>query len=221
MNAVIYQFMQRININSQMEGEYMKNGQEALKIYTKFMDTIKDEKKLKKLSIPEQTTLMENARAYEEYLQSMQQDLKYLQSSRHPLNIVNAMTLLTTSNMMLEELVRLMGGASGRIQFSDPKFLSEKGWPKITYGNQLVNLESELDAMLENVRTYLSSQFHPPPEKPLIDKAYTSMVEAQAWLLNEQDRLESEGMPKVGELTLPEIIEPKVPDQKDQPNEKD
>ena len=221
-NAALYAFTQRLNVNATVVDSYRKVGEQGLKRYNdykKIISEAKGEVELKKLSPPEVQVLFENYRNISEFLEQLNQEVTYLVNTRHPLNLVNATLHMTTANMMLEKLLEILG-ITGKMVYPKLKHVRDKNWDKIKYKDQIFNLEIEMDLMIQDFQQYLSSQFHGPTEKPLIDQTYTSFIEAHIWLNNEYDRVEREGMPKAREVKLPEIIEPKLPKegQKDQPD---
>jgi len=219
-NAALYAFTQLLNVNAAVVDSYRKVSEQGLKRYNGYKEIIsetKGEKELKKLSPPEVQVLFENYRNISEFLEQLNQEVTYLINTRHPLNLVNATLHMTTANMMLDKLLEILG-ITGKMVYPKLKHVRDKNWDKIKYKDQIFNLEIEMDLMIQDFQQYLSSQFHGPTEKPLIDQTYTSFIEAHIWLNNEYDRVEGEGMPKSREVTLPEIIEPKIPDQKDQPD---
>ena len=221
-NAALYAFTQRLSVNAGVLDSYRKIGEQGLKrhtAYQKIISETKGEAELKKLSPPEVQVLFENYRNISEFLEQLNQEVTYLINTRHPLNLVNATLHMTTANMMLDKLLEILG-ITGKMVYPKLKHVRDKNWDKIKYKDQIFNLEIEMDLMIQDFQQYLSSQFHGPTEKPLIDQTYTSFIEAHIWLNNEYDRVEREGMPKAREVKLPEIIEPKLPKegQKDQPD---
>ena len=111
---------------------------------------------------------------------------------------------MTTANMMLDKLLDILG-ITGKMIYPKLKHVRDKNWDKIKYKDQIFNLETEMDLMIQDFQQYLSSQFHGPTEKPLIDQTYTSFIEAQTWLNNEYDRVEK-GCPKLGRLNYPRLL---------------
>jgi hypothetical protein len=221
-NAALYAFTQRLNINVDAVDSYRTVGEQGLKRYNEYKKIIseaKGEKELKKLSPPEVQVLFENYRNISEFLEQLNQEVTYLVNTRHPLNLVNATIHMTTANMMLDKLLEILG-ITGKMVYPKLKHVRDKNWDKIKYRDQVFNLGVEFDLMIQDFQQYLSSQFHGPTEKPLIDQTYTSFIETQIWLDNEYNRVEKEGMPKAREVKLPEIIEPQLPKegQKDQPD---
>jgi hypothetical protein len=216
-NGAIYSFTQQLNINADLLSAYNIAGKNALDIYSDLHKQIKDEKIFKTLSLQEQQVLYENTRNYGEFLENLKQETTYFYNTRQPLNIMNSIANMTTTNMMLVRLIELLGGTSGRLVYAKLKHIHEHGWNKIDYKSKVFNLSAEMDNLITDVDNHITTIIYSGTQRALFERIYTSLVEAQAWFENEYDRISAEGMPKTRDITLPKIIEPKVPEQEDQP----
>jgi len=217
-SGAIYTFANRLDYNAEIFTQYDAITKCAMDQYNLFHGQINNEEEFKKLSPPEQQTLFENTRNYADFIDNLHKELTYLSRSRHSLNIITAMDELGAINMLLNALIDLMGGPSGKLVYPDIH-IKDKHWNKATYNNQVVNLEIEVDKLVLEVANLIlaDKQLDATIRQALIFNTYTSLVKAQAWLNNEIDRVEHDGMPKAREFNLPEIVVPKLPDQKDQP----
>jgi len=217
-NGAIYAFTHSVNYNAGIREKYNDIAKQAIDQYKVFHDQVSNDAEFKKLSTPEQQALFENTRNYSEFAEELNSELIYIDRSKHPVDVLNAMDEFGVVNMMLEALLDKLGGPSGKLLYADVR-IKDKHFKKATYNNQINNLEIEVDHLVIQVGELIEGykQLLSTIEQALLFNTYTSLVKAQAWLNNEINRVEHDGMPKAREFTLPEIVVPKVPDQKDQP----
>jgi hypothetical protein len=222
---MITSFLNGLDINRGTIDEYKDIGNKGMDLYQGFHKKIQDNEEFKKLSPIEQQTLMANRRNYSEFLTNLHQELQYLTSTRQPLGVQDCSAHATSVNMLLDKLVDVMGGDDGTLKYPRLKYVREKGWGKIKYKDQIYNLATELDLMIQDYGAWVDeSVCDQPTTRILVNAIYVDLVQALSWLDSEHNRVEKEGMPETKELKLPTVEEPKVPEENktnDKPEEHD
>ncbi len=212
-SRTITSFLTNLDINTDVVAAYQKIGEAGLKLYSKWRDLMKNEEEFKKLSPIEQQALHENMRSYQETLTNLDQEIRFLVSTKHPLALQDANAFITAANILFDKSVNLLGGMDGRFRFSSLKHVKEKGWDKIKYLDKVFNLATELDLLILDFEEFLNTEpIELATQACILAELYTSLIQSHAWLGSEYDRIEKEGMPQVREFKLPEIQVPKIPE---------
>lgn len=225
----LYEYLQQTDYNEEIGKIQRAQYEKALKQFEKFRGTIQNEEEFKKLSTPEQQALYKNTRNYEEVLQTLMKELNMLDTTRLTYPILNVGDEITKSIMLLDKALNILGGPSGKLVYPKLVNTNDKRFKKVNYQRKLSSLEIEIDEVVHSLREYLPNPLIGDSDNLnievletviLIRQTYTSLSLAQAWLINENDRVENEGMPKAREIKLPDLVKPELPkEQKDQPEE--
>lgn len=214
-------YLDNLDINTDAIKELSEMGTRGMSIWRGFYDSIKNEEEYKKLSPIEQQALHENSRSYGEVLTQIDQEIKYLTNTKHPLALQDCMAHLTSANIIMDAFIEQWGGNDGRLSYTKLKYVKDKGWDKLNYLQKVFNLITELDLLVEDFGVAINNIPDPVSviSKSLLTETYVSLVQSLAWLNSEYDRVKKEGMPNAREFTLPEIQVPAIPEDgvKDQP----
>ena len=223
-SRTITSYLDNLNVNAKIVEDYNNLGNKGLVHWKEWRELMQDEEKYKKLSPIEQQTLHENSRSFTQMLTELDNEVKYLVNTRHPLALTDCLNHILSANQLFDHIVEMMGGRDGAFSFTKLKHVKQKGWDKISYKDQVFNLATELDLLaedykelLDNLPSAMSSTI------AILNQIYVSLVLSLAWLNSEYDRTEKDGMPEAREFKLPEIQVPKIPEdgdsEEDQPED--
>lgn len=160
----------------------------------------KDPEYMKKLSLPEQKALTDNARNAFATYQNLSKEIDYLEMTKHPQFILKSIYALEEGYILTKYFYEEAGQITENII---PKFyrLDLKTFSGGNYKTQISNLVAELTVFVTDydIVKYSFSAIHPYLAKGLM------------WLIMEEDRLKTEALPEVKHIDLPQEVVPEFP----------
>jgi len=137
-------------------------------------------------------------------------ELDYLDMSKHPVFVSQAISALDRSYILVEYLYKDILGESGDIIIPKFFFLDLKHVHKATYKQLIQTLASELEAFCHD---YVgTSHLDDVKVHTLLTNFWSSMVEAYMWINKENERLKVEALPEINKIDLPEETVPEIPE---------
>ena len=184
----------------------------------KWQSQYQNEEERKKLSLPEQQTLMTNAQNFWQVHEELRKELDYLDMTKQPSNVANALNELTYAYLLLEWLSDFVG-KSGRTILPHLTSLRANTFDGGKYKNQIDSLYSEVEAqghdfyvdhvvlkdLVDNIEICRANR------EPMLIPICDHLTVAACWLGKEKERLVTEALPELKVIKLPEEIKPEVP----------
>jgi hypothetical protein len=211
--GTILNMMNGLNINRDSIAIHSATHKEASIKFEALREKRQNEEYWKTLSQEEQRVMMENAQNLYGVLEELRKEIDYLDMSKQPTFISNAVSELNHAFLLLEWLSEEVG-KSGRTIL--PKFtaLRTNTFDKGKYKNQIDSLYSELEAIGHD---FYVDHIHVPEDQlgigvelmlvPIADHLITSAC----WLNKEKQRLLTEALPELKVIKMPEEVKPTVP----------
>jgi hypothetical protein len=204
-----------VNINKDNAAIHAETLKTARAKLDKLQALRQDEVYWKALSPEEQRVLMTNAQNIWQTHQELVKELDFLDISKQPTFISNAVSELNHAFLLLEWLSEEMG-KSGRTILPTLITLRAKTFDGGKYRNQIDSLYSELEAQghdfyVDHVQAteVVKLDNNYPMLIPICDHLTVSAV----WLRKERERLTTEALPELKVIKLPEEIKPEVLNQ--------
>jgi hypothetical protein len=210
--GTILNMMNGLNINRDSIAIHSATHKEASIKFEALREKRQNEEYWKTLSQEEQRVMMENAQNLYGVLEELRKEIDYLDMSKQPTFISNAVSELNHAFLLLEWLSEEVG-KSGRTIL--PKFtaLRTDTFDKGKYKNQIDSLYSELEAIghdfyVDHIRVVDLTIY---PEYPMLIPIADHLITSACWLNKEKQRLLTEALPELKVIKMPEEVKPTVP----------
>ena len=160
------------------------------------------------LSAPEQQVIFKNAQNFWATHQELEKELEYLEFSKVPSFIVNAINELEHGYLLIEWLSNEVG-KTGEIIIPHLTCIRPDTFDKGAYKNQIDSLYSELEAISYDF--YKDDVLKNAECSPMLIPISDHLTVAACWLQKEKQRLTTEALPELKIIKLPKEIVPEVP----------
>jgi ribosomal protein S13 len=174
----------------------------------------KNEELMKTLSPEEQRALSQNAKNFYETHEKLRREIDYLDMTRHTDYMAKALNALEKGHTQLEYVYTEIVGKCGDIILPHLLTIKTKHWDGGLYKQKVTNLSIEMEAQVHDL---YEEELNVVPISSLM-AGYTQMInihlqfaESYMWLMREVERLNTESMPEIASIPLPEEILPQVP----------
>lgn len=168
-----------------------------------------NEEERKKLSPEEQKTMMDNAQNFYATHQELVKELDFLDMTKHPAFLSNALNELTYAFLLIEWLSNFEG-KSGRTIL--PKLIAIKvnQFDGGKYKNQIDSLYTEVEAIGHDF--YIDHVCVSADEIPMLIPISNHLTLAGCFLEKEKERLLTETVPETKVIKIPEELKPEIPE---------
>ena len=214
--GTILNMINGLNINRDSIAIHSATHKEASIKFEALREKRQNEEYWKTLSQEEQRVMMENAQNLYGVLEELRKEIDYLDMSKQPTFISNAVSELNHAFLLLEWLSEEVG-KSGRTIL--PKFtaLRTDTFDKGKYKNQIDSLYSELEAIGHDF--YVDHVFNDESLTvedvaggyPMLIPIADHLITSACWLSKEKQRLLTEALPELKVIKMPEEVKPTVP----------
>lgn len=199
----ITNFTKSVNINKDAIAVHTLTLKAARTKMDKWQEIYKDEKQRKLLSPPEQQNLMKNAQALYDIQEKLVKELDFLDMSKQPLYVINAIKELEHAFLLLEWLQNDIG-KNGETIIPHLACIREKTFSGGAYKNQVYSLYIELEAV--GYDFYKDHVLNPKQigyDYPLLIPICDHLITAGCWLFKEKERFLTEALPEIKKIDLP------------------
>jgi hypothetical protein len=160
---------------------------------------------------------MRNAKAMYNTHEILRKEIDYLDMTKQPQFISNAIAALDRSYILLEYYYKDITEECGDIVI--PKFscIQLKNVSKSSYKQLIYSIMTELDAFthdiyIEYLDTYAPNKdFESGSDLRIFTYAVMPLIEAYMWFKKENERLKVEALPEIHKIDLPEETTPEIP----------
>jgi len=179
----------------------------------KYQKEYQDKEYMKTISPAEQKCILDNAQALYETYQILSKEIEYLDLSKQPLFVTNAIKDLEQAYLLIEWFLETEG-EPGDILIPHLTSLRPNTFEKGKYKNQIDSLYSEMEAQSHD---FYVDHAEPPKDlntfiaQPIVLAISSSLILSSMWLQKEKERLLTEAIPETRVIKLPEEILPEVP----------
>lgn len=180
---------------------------------TKFREQYNDEEFMKTLSPPEQQALIKNAQAYATTMRELQNEIDYLDMNKYPPALSTALNYLEEAYMLFNFILVELVGENGEIAFQKLAVIKPKNFAKGSYKNQIMNLETEFDVMIADLRDELRADFPSDFDEIIVFYHYAlkSLVLGWEWWKLEVDRDKTGDSKSYKIIEMPKEVVPEKP----------
>jgi hypothetical protein len=212
----ILAMMGAVNINKENAAIHADTLKTARAKLDKLQALRQDEVYWKSLSPIEQKTMMENAQNIYQVHQELVKELDFLDLSKQPTFVSNAVNELNHAFLLIEWLSGEIG-KSGRTILPHLPSLRAETFDKGKYKNQIDTLYSDLEAIghdfwVDHVINEESLDITSVAAGyPMLIPICDHLTVAACWLKKEKERLLTEALPELKVIKLPEEVKPEIP----------
>jgi len=164
---------------------------------------------MKTLSPPESKVITDNAQNLFKTMQDLQKELEYLDLSKQPAFLTNAVNELTHAYLLIEWLSETIG-KSGRTVLPHLSCIKPDVFDKGKYKNQIDTLYSELEATSFDFYTD-HVEIADGPSYTMLVPISDHLITAACWLRKEKERLLTEALPEINVIKIPDEVFPEIP----------
>jgi hypothetical protein len=209
----IITLMKGVNINKEAILTHSATLKQIRTKLDKWQTLYQNEEERKKLSPIEQKTLMNNAQNFWATHEEIRKELDYLDMTKQPLFLSNALNELTYAFLLIEWLSDFVG-KSGRTILPHLTALRANSFNDGKYKNQIDSLYAEIEAIshdfyVGHVQVINLTIY---PEYPMLIPICNHLTLAGCFLQKEKERLLTEVLPELKIIKIPEEVFPQVPD---------
>jgi hypothetical protein len=209
-----------VNINKEAVANHASTMKTVRTKLDKYFELWKDQAYMKLLSPAESKCLQDNAQALCGTFQELTKELEYLDLSRQPQFVINAVNELNHAWLLMEWLIEEVG-ESGEIILPHLQALRPDKFDQGKYRNQIDSLYAELEA--------ISHDFHQDHVQAKISKINEVLIKVEyptwsmlipicdhlvasvCWLKKEKERLKTEAIPDTKKIEIPAETTPDIP----------
>jgi hypothetical protein len=208
----IITLMKGVNINKEAIVTHAATIKAARTKLDKWRLQYQNEEERKKLSPAEQQTMMTNAQNFWQVHEELRKELDYLDMTKQPSNVANALNELTYAFLLLEWLSDFVG-KSGRTILPHLTSLRAGTFNDGKYKNQIDSLYSEVEAIGHDfyVDQIVGTGEDQGNEYPMLIPICDHLTLAGCFLQKEKERILVEPIPETKIIKLPEVVVTPVP----------
>lgn len=205
-----------LNINKEAMDKHASTLTAVRTRLDKYTEQYKNEEYMKTLSPAEQQNLMQNARVIYDVHEKLRKELDYLDMTKQPLFITNAVLALDKCYILLDYFYKERVGECGDIVIPHLQVIELKYVSKSNYKQLVSSLTLELDAFVNDIYVDFLTEsnriyFETVADLRIFTNSLMPAIEAYMWFKKEKERLEVEALPEINKIDLPEETTPQVP----------
>lgn len=175
-----------------------------------------DKEYMESLSGPEKNALRYNTQSYYETLQEVKKELDYLDMSKYPLQLSNAMYYLERFNILGEHVLENDILEDGKIAYSDFTNINPKKFESLSYKTQAVQVEAEFKALVIEMKKLITNTKADTVYPELLGIQmlvilYSDLCLSSTWASKEVVRCNTEKEPEIKEIQIPKEVSPEIP----------